>query len=260
MSEEKITETCRMYREEIPQLGDLVSLKITEITDTIVKGQLTEYNNLPADIPFTFIKNGRIRNINRYVKVGQIKICEVIEFDINNYVYVSMKNVDRGLLKEFIENFKKANAVHEIVKFLSKKMNIAQYDLYDQYFWDIEDLYALFIECHKNQSIDLPIDLPNDIKNTLLITLNKKIINKKKTYHGQISITNNSINGVEIIKKALLSVKARKDIKITLVRSPIWDISITTKNKKTLQKIFDDICNTINEHDIDMKVIKNILT
>ena len=71
----------RFYRNDWPEVGDIVMCKVVEVLDLGSYVELLEYDNIRGMIGISDLSRLRIRHIQKLVNVGKILAAEVIRVD-----------------------------------------------------------------------------------------------------------------------------------------------------------------------------------
>ena len=67
---------CRYYEKKLPDVDDLVMVRVKNVTDYAATVSLTEYNNIDRMVPFTELARRRMRTIPKHIKVGSnVVLC-----------------------------------------------------------------------------------------------------------------------------------------------------------------------------------------
>jgi translation initiation factor 2 subunit 1 len=124
---------CRFYRKELPEIGDLVIGRITQVNEAGCYLELFEYDACDAFLPFTQLTKNRIKkgSMKSYVKEGRQEIVEVIRVDEKSKSCdVSRKIVKKEDGFEALAHFINAKKVHAIMKATARLLNCSVLSLY----------------------------------------------------------------------------------------------------------------------------------
>jgi translation initiation factor 2 subunit 1 len=141
-SDEKIIESlnaihCRMYQDELPELGAIVMTKVVEITNNYIRCILPEYDDVDALLMFSELTKKRIRSVNQIAKVGVLEPLQVIYIDpLKKYINLSKRNLQPDEITRCENSWKKAKVVHMIVRYLSYSIGVSPVFIYENLIWN----------------------------------------------------------------------------------------------------------------------------
>ena len=204
--------SVRYYEKSMPNLGDLVMVKVTKISDTSAYVQLLEYENIEGMIPYTEISRRRIRSIAKFVRVGKLDVATVIRLDsAKGYIDLSKKQVTEEEHQRCLERYQKAKKVHSIIASCADETGVALPQLMEKIAWPLYRDYPHAYDALKLANTDergkekvlAPLQLQQNVLDSLLKIMSQKL--KDQTYRIEVNldITCFGSEGVDAIKKAL---------------------------------------------------------
>ena len=143
-------DTCRMYRDKYPSVGDLIMVEVISI-DTYVNVRLLEYGDIEGTIVFDEMSNSRLRGSEKNLsRIGKQEVVIVLAVDEDKgYIDLSKKKVPTG--NDCKDNYNKSRAVHIIHQQICAKSGIGMETLYEMLGWKLYDeydhAYDVFKDC-----------------------------------------------------------------------------------------------------------------
>mmetsp|Transcript_7961 Transcript_7961/g.12041 ORF Transcript_7961/g.12041 Transcript_7961/m.12041 type:complete len:304 (-) Transcript_7961:37-948(-) len=231
-------QSCRFYEKALPDVDDLVMVKVKSVGDSSAYVSLIEYDNIEGMVPFTELSRRRIRSISKYIKVGSCEIMAVIRVDKERgYVDLSKKRVSQSDYKECEEKFSRAKTVHSIMQAtVQKNRGFTIEDLFRTIGWP---LYRHFDSAYdglryamgNTQKVISALELKDkDVAmfDGLLVEVNTRLKAAAFRIRAEIELTLYTSEGVEGIKEVLQ--KAEKcgteesPIKVHIVAAPHYTV------------------------------------
>ena len=230
--------------QELPEVGEIVIATITRITDHGAYVSLDEYNQIQGFLHVSEIAPGWVRNVGKYVKVGEKKVLIVKKVrEKRSEIDLSLKQISKDQTKKKLLEVKRYEKGKSLLKNIQEKGNLSEKDveaLEDKLFSKFDSIYDAFLEIAK-QDTEILKDLKISKKILKLIDeISSKIKLPSVEIRGVLEITCNKPNGVEIIKKILSdAMKSEKDtnIEILYLGAPKYRIKISAPDFKTAEKI-----------------------
>jgi len=244
--------------QELPERGEIVLATITKVMDHGAYVSLDEYNNLQGFLHISEIAPGWIRSVGRFIKQGEKKVLLVKKVNLERLdIDLSLKQVSHDQKKEKLLQVKKYEKGKTLLQNVQEKINLSEKDLeeleeviYSKY----DSIFDVFIAIGRNGTSVLDgLNLPKKTVSALE-QVSSTIKLPSVEIRGILEITNNSSNGVEIIKKTLLdSIKKENDsnIEITYVGAPKYRLTVISQDFKSAEKamkpILAEIQNSIEK-------------
>jgi len=229
-----------MEDRKFPEVGEFVLCKVKEIMKTTVFVNLEKYGKTGV-IPTSEIAPGRIRNIRDYVVINKKVICKVLRVDRSTgHIDLSLRRVTQKESKEEMQKYENEDIALKILKIVTKEEaeKIAQSIKKDQPF--LHDFFASSIE--NPQMLEKYLSKENAKK--VIEIIKDKIKPKKIVLRAVLEISNNSSNGLSLIKEALLK---QKDVHITYIGAPNYMITSEDENPKLAHKKIETAIKSIVE-------------
>lgn len=137
----------RMYRDEYPQIDDLVMAEITRIEDTGVYLKLFEYENLEGLMMLSEVSKRRWRTVSKMIQVRRREVVMVMRVDREKrYVDLSKKRVPLAEKERFMERYKNSRRVHSIFRQTAGLSGVSLEELYRSFGWKLYDDFSHAID------------------------------------------------------------------------------------------------------------------
>ncbi len=236
--------------QEMPEQGEIVIATVTKIMDHGAYVSLDEYDGIQGFLHISEIAPGWIRSVNRFVKENEKKVLLVKKINPQRGdIDLSLKQVSKDQKKHKLKEVKKFEKGKTLLKNVQEKAKLSDSEvekLEDDIYSNFDSVYDAFIEIGRN-GIDSIKDLKFSKKTKSVIEeICSKIKLPSVEIRGIMEITNNSSNGIEIIKKTLLDViKKDPSIDITYLGAPKYRLSITSEDFKSAEKKMKPILEEI---------------
>ena len=236
----------------MPEVEELVVVKIKKIMPYGAFCELEEYNNREAFIHVSEVASRWIKNIHNFLKEGQRAVGRVHRIiPEKNMIDISLKRLtdaDKKRKMEMYRRDRRAEKLFEIIRDKVKKPKMKLDDVVaemERAFEDsasgLEEVAARGEEALKNTKIT------EEWKSVIIDVAQSSIKKQKKRLTGILIIRCNKPNAIEIIKNALISSKAD----ISYLSAPQYMIAVEgedfKKCDKKLKIIVDEITNEIKK-------------
>jgi translation initiation factor 2 alpha subunit (eIF-2alpha) len=224
------------YKEQFPNVDDIVMCEIVHNDDSGVHVTLVEYNNRPGFIPLEEVSSKRVRNIHKILKDGDQYPLHVISIDTQKgYIDLSNKYINNS--SETLEFMEKYGAYkrcigyirtlcHQLEKtellqeFLQKTLHIIPKREVNEYLRN----------CKYQPELLVQLDLTEFEKELLLKILQENIIEKKWNITYTFSIQSFAIDGYKKIVSILKEFPEKFNIR--LLTSPNYTASLEEQEDK----------------------------
>jgi translation initiation factor 2 subunit 1 len=253
-------------RKELPDTGEIVVGTIKEVHDFGAYMIIDEYNNLRAFLPWSEVASRAVKNINNVIKENQKLAVKVIRVYRNKgQVDVSLKRVSDNERKRKMMYWKRTLKAVNLILMAAKQLNKTEDDAYKEVIWKLEDYFGdsmTGLEAAASDSIDLLKKAKiSDEWISVLTDLAKKYIEVKHVeISGVITLRSNNPDGIEKIKKTLISIKEEVkkfngiDAKIYTIGAPKYRIDLIGPDYKTLENIMGKIGSKAEKLAKDLKL------
>eukprot|EP01120_Amphizonella_sp_Union-15-10_P010481 TRINITY_DN419_c0_g2_i1.p1 TRINITY_DN419_c0_g2~~TRINITY_DN419_c0_g2_i1.p1 ORF type:complete len:374 (+),score=94.02 TRINITY_DN419_c0_g2_i1:154-1122(+) len=238
---------CRFYENELPDVEQLVMVKITKVNEIGGFGQLLEYDNLEGFVPLADLSRTRIRSVAKHIKQGQIKVLQVVRVDKQRgYVDLSKRDITQEDIDQCSRKFNRCKMIHNTLKRLSETRHRKLPELYEKIVWPLDRKYntayrAFQIIAEGDTKILDELEIEEELKSEL-----KNMISKRLEVHpvkivAEISVTCYSEEGIDHIKKSLKAGIA-DNVKIQHRASPLyWVFTVTADEDRGRELVLKSI-------------------
>jgi translation initiation factor 2 subunit 1 len=133
---------CRMYRQTMPTVGDVVMIRVSSVEEIGVYGQLVEYDTLQGLVIWSDLTRRQSRGVKTLVRVGQLHPVTTLRIDQDHrYVDLSKTRTQTQDAKACIKRYDKSRTVHSIVYQISRKCGRSMQSIYEAFVWDLYDRF-----------------------------------------------------------------------------------------------------------------------
>lgn len=265
--------TSRFYKNEFPEVDDLVMVRVEEVGDISSTVILLEYGEIEGIILHSELSRKKFRSINNVIRVGNREIMQVTMVDQSkNFINLSKKNLKPEDHEIGGKKYAHNSMINSIVKFVansqgeSGKNQVERSDsentliMYEEVVWPLIDFCGdddIFERINKGETSLLDsVNIDTHTKDLLVKTINHRLRTPPEKYQANIEVMCYSINGVEGIKKALQTaldeansnIESEEEINklfITLQASPEWLVYVTSENEEKALFILNKAIDTI---------------
>lgn len=179
----------------------------------------------------------------------------VIRVDTENgFIDLSKKRVPKHLEKAMQDKFAKGKLMMTILRAVRRKTEVKVGDIYEKLVWPLQAqgdhvIDILTARLKKLDDIVDPLELDGEVKTVLKEEILRRLTPKPVKICSQIEITCFSPEGIDAIKEALRAgeeCSTREiEIRVTIVASPLYTLSATTKWKHECYQLMRDACKKI---------------
>ena len=255
MEEKEVIEGL-IRRKGIPELKELVVIKVKDFTPYGVFCELIEYENIKGFIPLTEVSRKRIKKITEALKKGQITVGRVIEVKEDKEVDVSLRRVDENEKKRKLSEYRLEKRIANIFYIAAKNSGIKYEEL--KFFVDylLEKYGSLqnFVESYRKKGDSLfreiKLDISEKFKEELIKEINRYVGRLKEKVSGILKIYSLDKYGAKKIKEALINIKENlskvedvSNLEIEYKSSPEWYLffEVGKRKKKAIKEIKEKI-------------------
>ena len=239
---------------EMPEVGEIVIATVTRIGDHGAYVSLDEYSNVPGFLHISEIAQGWVRNVGKFVRVGDKKVLLVKKISQSRKeIDLSLKQISRDQQKKKMLDLKRHDKGKGIIKTVKEKAKLSASDtekLEDKIFSKYDSIYdAAFDVARNGIGVIESLKIPKKISDAFA-DVSSKIKLPSVEIRGILEITDHSSNGVENIKKSLQGFEGNgnKDkVDVLYVGAPKYRISIKSSDFKSAENTLKPILETIQK-------------
>ena len=239
-------------KKEWPASGDMVVIKIKRVNPFGATVDLLEYPGKEGFIHISNVANSWVKNIRSFVSEGQVRVASTMRVDPNkNSIDLSLRKVSSQQEKRKMSDYKRENRACKIFENLCTELKDDPAKTYEEVAKPLIDEFGDLYSVFENIKINSPevlnhVNISDKWKKALIEYTDQFISIPEVHIKGILSITSNDPDGSEIIKKALISVKA-EDVKLTYISAPRYGIDVSAPDYPTAEiKIDESIEKIVN--------------
>ena len=196
----------RFYRNDWPEVGDIVMCKVVEVLDLGSYVELLEYDNIRGMIGISDLSRLRVRHIQKLVNVGKILAAEVLRVDRERKcIDLSKKTVTFEEFQSMETKYEQAKHVHLVVRKVattlhpSIDLDEAMIKVYDDWVWNMYTEEAHAYDVLKSIAVG-SVEAPNEeFKSVCIAMFPPKYI----TCTGELRLMNIGVEGIDATKRVL---------------------------------------------------------
>jgi translation initiation factor 2 alpha subunit (eIF-2alpha) len=224
------------YKEQFPNVDDIVMCEVISNDNTGVHVSLIEYNNRPGFIPLEEVSSKRVRNIHKILKDGEQYPLHVISVDRQKgYIDLSNKYINNSSeTLEFIEKYGGYKRCIGMVRNLCHQLN--KIDSLQEYLEKTlhkipkREVNEYLRNCKYQSEFLDDLLLSESEKEVFQKILNESIIEKKWNITYTFSLQSFAIDGYKRIINILKEVPEKFNIR--LLTSPNYTASLEGQEDK----------------------------
>jgi translation initiation factor 2 subunit 1 len=227
---------------EMPEIGEVVVVKIKRVLDYGVFVDLLEFNNRQGFVHISEIASRWVKNIRNHVKENQVRVAQVLAINHQkNQIDLSLTKVSSGLQRAKIDDWKKSKRAQKLVEIMAQKKNVSFEEAWKAVAEPLlekhESLYEAF-QAISLQGRTAAHGIVASWLDLVVETCRSSIEVPEKTVDAELSLSSTASNGVEIIKKALLEAKNASHEKVELFYEGggKYAVRVTAQNFKAAEK------------------------
>lgn len=243
----------RFYEAEMPEIGELVMVKVEKMTDTSCYVRLLEYNHIEGMIPYTELSRRRIRSINQLAKVGRLQVAVVIRLDKEKgYIDLSKKQVTPDERRKCEERYQKGKTVAGIMRHTAQETGKPAIEVMKSVAWPLyrnqtyKSAYeALKLAVSQPEAVLGPLNLSDDIYQRVVQTVQHKLKAEILKIQADVNVTCFTIEGVDAIRDVLQLGRAHGQqdsllVNIEVLAPPTYVVYTHTDDKEEgLRKLWE---------------------
>ncbi|MGI0046223.1 MAG: translation initiation factor IF-2 subunit alpha [Nitrosotalea sp.] len=239
--------------QEYPEVGEIVVATVTRIMDQGAYVTLDEYNGVQGFLHISEIATGWIRNVEKFLKMGEKKVLLVKRVDPRrSEIDLSLKQISSDQKKKKLLEIKRKEKEAALIENLKAKASLSQSDMdkiENILVEKFNSVYDAFTEVvAKGSSVLGGLGIPEKVV-SVIEELSSKMQIPYVEIRGVLDLTCTKPDGIDIIKKALLAATDNKKVtvSITYIGAPKYRLGITAQNFKDAEKELKPILASIEQ-------------
>lgn len=252
----------RYYEQELPEIGELVHVKYTSLTDNSAYVQLQEYANIQGMITFAELHRGRITSISHHASIGKEDILSVIRLDAEKKYIDLSKRTLKPDDKE--AGYQKAQRGRDVLNYMCTVADSCQASLQDLMTNIAWPLYKMFpktdttpggaleglkLAVSKSDEVLGKLNMQPNVRKELDRIIQAKLKPKIRKYECEVSCTCTTVEGVESIKAVLMASQKASNgkVNITVKASPHFLLRTQSADREEGLKTLNDAVSVMYE-------------
>ena len=239
---------------DMPEEGEFVLVTVNQITTYGVYVSLDEYNGMKGFLHRSQVATGRVRRIERFIRVGQKEVLKVISVNkARKEVNLSFKQVTRQEKRDKLIEAKQTEKAKNIIEIVNNRLNINQEDNHEfqscleNHFGTL--YHSLEEVISKGGGVLSKLNLPQSYVNSLEEVAKEKIILPKVKINGILELSSLLSNGIEIIKETLSNLDkletASEKILVRYAGAPKYRIIVEANDYKAAEKTLSKVSEVV---------------
>jgi translation initiation factor 2 subunit 1 len=263
--------SCRFYERRLPEMEELVVVRVKSISETAAYVVLLEYNGIEGMIPLSELSRRRIRSVNKHIRVGKTEIVQVFRVDAEKgYIDLSKRKVASDDIKPAEMRYNKAKDVHSIMMHVARECKVNLESLYQAVAWPLYKKYghgydAFSMAVGQPDKVLGPLELPDEIKNKLIYNIEHRHKAQPFRVRADVEVTCFTYEGIDGIREALkkgmeIATEGDIQVQIKLLAAPTYVVVAQSTDKDqgiaAVQRALDAIKSAITAKHGQLKVAK----
>ncbi len=233
-----------MSTQSWPIAGELVVCTVRDIKDFAAFVSLDEYPGREGLIPISEIATGWIKYIRDHIREGQKVVCKVLHVDQSRgHIDLSLKDVNDHQRRDKIREWKNESKARKWIGFAATESGENPEAIEAALIRKYGDLYTVFEEIVTEGTDTLKkTGLSAGTIEALSHVARENVKVPRVTVAGNLILTSNKPDGVNIIRRALRSAEPKipdAEIELTYLGAPTYRIKVTAPDYKKAEKALE---------------------
>ncbi|KAA8922851.1 translation initiation factor IF-2 subunit alpha [Thermoplasma sp.] len=235
----------------LPDNGDLVVVRITEVKNFGANGVLEEYPGVEGYIHISEVATGWVKHIRSYLREGQRVVCKVIGVNPDRKVVdLSLKRVNQHQSREKIAEWKNEQKADKLFEIVCNRLNRKQEECKDQFGRKLVELFGTLFAAFENAAQSngewLP-DIQGDWKDVFVGIAKENITIPEVSVSGYFEVYSLASDGVDRIKEALAIPEDAGKVELEYVGAPRYRVVVKDKDYKKAEETLKKVVQIVNE-------------
>ena len=235
-----------MQEREWPDEGELVVCTVTNVKDFVAFVSLDEYDEREGLIPIAEVARGWIKHIRDYVREGQKVVCKVLHVERSKgHIDLSLKDVNDHQRKEKVHEWKNERKALKWISFVSEASGADEESIQNVCYHEYGALFPVFEDIIVDEKSTLSrLNLDKKVADALVSVANENVKLSKVTITGNLILTSNKPDGVNVIRRALRSAQPiieGVEIELVYVGAPKYRVKVTAHDYKSAEKAINKV-------------------
>lgn len=235
-----------MLRIGLPKYGELVICTAKRISPFAVWVELDEYENVTGIIHVSEVAGKIVRDIREHVKLNKKYIAKVIAVERGKrFVRLSLKRVSKYEKREKTNEYRIERRMYSIIRQATKELGIEK-----ELDREVEQILKKFGNLAKFFEV-VKEEVPRGLNEELMLRVRDVIekSRKEKIYRirAELTVRSDAPDGVEQIRKILLSLEKESGGRIKYISAPKYLLEIVTQNPKEESRKLEGLLETFSK-------------
>ncbi|MEM2143661.1 MAG: translation initiation factor IF-2 subunit alpha [Candidatus Thorarchaeota archaeon] len=247
-----------LRRAEWPQVDDFAIAVATKVTSYGAYVTLPEYNNKEGFIHISEISSTWVRNIRNHIHENQRVVVKILQVDPEKgQIDCSLRRVSAEAARAKNNEWKRAQKAERILEQLASDSNMTLQETYRAVGWPLEDHFGEIYTALEKIAVEgeaalVSVDIPRELRARLIELARSRIETPSVELDGELNIQVPGIDGVEVIKKALLAgLSVAKNnrsstVDIYTLGSPRYKLRITGPDYKEAESVLSAVVEAVS--------------
>ena len=241
-----------------PQEGELVVASITTVKQSGAYASLDEFPGINGFVFIGEIASGWVKNIRAHVREGQRVIGKVMRTRKDGTsLELSLKSVSEERRRDRLQEWKNEQRAHQLLKVLGEKVSWNEQEVKDQSEELTEafgTLYSAFEEAAMQAGAMEEAGFEGEWIAAFIELAVENIIPPFVEVRGTLTLSVNDINGVQLIREALLAAEsltdeeAEIDVKCFYVGAPNYRLELRAPDFKVAESMWEQATAAVTQH------------
>ena len=192
-----------------PQEGELVVVTVKTVKVNGCYVGLDEFKDIEGFIFIGEIASGWVKNIRGFVREGQRLICKVMRTRKDGTsLELSLKSVSEERRRDRLQEWKNEKRAHQLLKVIGERVSWSEEEISEtaeELAGTFETLYGSFEEAAMKEGALVDAGFEGDWIKVFIEVAIENIIPNFVEVRGTISLSIDSVNGIEVIRASLLA-------------------------------------------------------
>lgn len=192
-----------------PQEGELVVVTVKTVKVNGCYVGLDEFKDIEGFIFIGEIASGWVKNIRGFVREGQRLICKVMRTRKDGTsLELSLKSVSEERRRDRLQEWKNEKRAHQLLKVIGERVGWSEEEISEtaeELAGTFETLYGSFEEAAMKEGALVDAGFEGDWIKVFIEVAIENIIPDFVEVRGTISLSIDSVNGIEVIRESLLA-------------------------------------------------------
>lgn len=244
-----------------PQEGELVVASITTVKQNGAYASLDEFPGINGFVFIGEIASGWVKNIRAHVREGQRVIGKVMRTRKDGTsLELSLKSVSEERRRDRLQEWKNEQRAHQLLKVLGEKVSWSEDDVKNQAEELSEafgTLYTAFEEAAMQVGAMEEAGFEGEWIAAFIEIAVENIIPPFVEVRGILTLSVNDINGVQLIRDALLKAEsltdeeAEIDVKCFYDGAPNYRLELRAPDFKVAESMWEQATTAVTQHVVE---------